>query len=259
MAGFTLSTSEIDRLRTVVDLSAGPADDAAAASWAVLDSIGDLVGCDAVAISAMDPRTQTHSHIQWAAPGERTLEVGDSMTQGGPDEPFWTAYAGSPCEYPDLMGGRAVKAISETHTAQAWRREPMCEVLDGVVDEAVVSVPDGGGRTVRILLPRWSGQPFDDRDLFLLRLLQPHLEGFMLAARTPHKPTLPPLTDRQWEILDRVRVGRSNKLIARELGLSAATVRKHLENVFARLGVQSRGEAVYVAFGASAGERAHAS
>jgi len=41
-----------------------------------------------------------------------------------------------------------------------------------------------------------------------------------------------------------VRAGYSNYQIARRLGLSEGTVRKHLENAFNRLGVTSRAAAV---------------
>jgi DNA-binding CsgD family transcriptional regulator len=36
----------------------------------------------------------------------------------------------------------------------------------------------------------------------------------------------------------------TNRQVARQLGVSEATVRKHLENIYARLGVQNRAEAV---------------
>jgi DNA-binding NarL/FixJ family response regulator len=54
----------------------------------------------------------------------------------------------------------------------------------------------------------------------------------------------PNLTPRQWEILRQVATGASNTQIARTLGLSEATVRKHLENIFLRLHVLSRTEAL---------------
>jgi DNA-binding NarL/FixJ family response regulator len=38
--------------------------------------------------------------------------------------------------------------------------------------------------------------------------------------------------------------GLTNRQIGRELGLSEGTVRKHLENVYARLGVQNRMQAI---------------
>jgi DNA-binding NarL/FixJ family response regulator len=55
---------------------------------------------------------------------------------------------------------------------------------------------------------------------------------------------LPALTDRQAEVLALVGQGRSNKEIARALGVSERTVKDHLTIVFARLAVGSRAEAV---------------
>jgi DNA-binding CsgD family transcriptional regulator len=52
------------------------------------------------------------------------------------------------------------------------------------------------------------------------------------------------LTGREREILQWVGEGKRNTEIAGILGLSAHTVRKHLENVFAKLGVETRTAAV---------------
>jgi DNA-binding NarL/FixJ family response regulator len=52
------------------------------------------------------------------------------------------------------------------------------------------------------------------------------------------------LTQRQLEVLAR---GRSNKIIARELGVAEATVKTHLTTIFKALKVSSRGEASAVA------------
>jgi DNA-binding CsgD family transcriptional regulator len=54
----------------------------------------------------------------------------------------------------------------------------------------------------------------------------------------------PLLTPREVEILALVGQGQSNKAIARGLGISAHTVKYHLESVFAKLGASSRAEAV---------------
>jgi DNA-binding CsgD family transcriptional regulator len=51
---------------------------------------------------------------------------------------------------------------------------------------------------------------------------------------------LPRLTAREREILDLVAEGRSNVEIAERLWVSPLTVRKHLENIFAKLGVHTR-------------------
>jgi hypothetical protein len=40
--------------------------------------------------------------------------------------------------------------------------------------------------------------------------------------------------------------GHTNRQIARDLGLSEGTVRKHLENIYRQLGAQSRTQAVFI-------------
>ena len=57
----------------------------------------------------------------------------------------------------------------------------------------------------------------------------------------------PNLTPRQADVLKIVLRGSPDKLIARELGISPNTVRTHLKTIYAELGVQTRGEAVYLA------------
>ncbi|MCH7835387.1 MAG: response regulator transcription factor [Chloroflexi bacterium] len=53
-----------------------------------------------------------------------------------------------------------------------------------------------------------------------------------------------PLTERESEVLGMAAKGLSNKMIARELKLSDRTVQAHLSNIFGKLGVASRTEAV---------------
>ena len=52
------------------------------------------------------------------------------------------------------------------------------------------------------------------------------------------------LTTREREILDLVAEGRTNKEVAAELWISTGTVRRHLENAYAKLGVHTRTAAV---------------
>jgi DNA-binding NarL/FixJ family response regulator len=68
----------------------------------------------------------------------------------------------------------------------------------------------------------------------------PEAAGFAL----PEPKSRPLLTPREMEILAQVGQGMSNKAIARRLGISAHTVKYHLEAVFTKLGVRSRAEAV---------------
>jgi DNA-binding NarL/FixJ family response regulator len=55
------------------------------------------------------------------------------------------------------------------------------------------------------------------------------------------------LTHRQWEVLNCLREGKSNKQIAYELGLSEGTVKIHVTAIFKSLGVKNRTQAVIVA------------
>jgi ATP/maltotriose-dependent transcriptional regulator MalT len=53
-------------------------------------------------------------------------------------------------------------------------------------------------------------------------------------------PLIEPLTKRELEVLRLVAVGLSNRRIAQELVLALGTVKKHLNNIFGKLGVGSR-------------------
>jgi DNA-binding NarL/FixJ family response regulator len=56
-----------------------------------------------------------------------------------------------------------------------------------------------------------------------------------------------PLTDREMAILGMVADGHPNKQIARNLDVSPDTIKSHLKNIFAKLGVDDRTHAVTVA------------
>lgn len=77
-----------------------------------------------------------------------------------------------------------------------------------------------------------------------------------LAAPTPtptapstHAPTglrdrFPELTPREADVLERIAAGRTNPEIAAELFLTVPTVKSYVNQVFAKLGVRTRAEAV---------------
>lgn len=69
--------------------------------------------------------------------------------------------------------------------------------------------------------------------------------GFVVKVSTPTIPlqaskTLPSLTSRQTEVLGLLATGKSNKEIARLLGISPFTVRIHVSSLFKVLGVTTR-------------------
>jgi DNA-binding NarL/FixJ family response regulator len=67
-----------------------------------------------------------------------------------------------------------------------------------------------------------------------------------LVGRT-RKPEPNTLSAREIEVLTRVARGTINKIIARDLQISEATVKTHLLHIFAKLGVDDRTAAVTVA------------
>ena len=73
----------------------------------------------------------------------------------------------------------------------------------------------------------------------LLRLVHERLQG----PSAPPEGT-PVLTRRELEILRLMAGGANTKALAERLHVSPATIRNHAQNIFAKLGVHSRLEAV---------------
>ncbi|MBL1278324.1 MAG: response regulator [Ectothiorhodospiraceae bacterium] len=61
------------------------------------------------------------------------------------------------------------------------------------------------------------------------------------------KTPLSDLTPRETEIIEHLAIGQSNKVIARELGITDGTVKLHVKAILRKLGVSSRVEAAVIA------------
>lgn len=176
----------------------------------------------------------------------------------------------SECLHRAVLDGSALALLMRlgARLAAAWRAGPVLPaVLDpalpagqlaGCVDllresgfENVLmhgSAPLDSGATVFALfgLPLRPGP----RHGHVLQLLLPYLHlGLLRApARTPvgNGATLPlrPLSARELAILACVRAGRSNEEAGRALGISALTVKNHLQRIYRALGVANRAHAV---------------
>jgi two-component system, NarL family, response regulator LiaR len=80
-------------------------------------------------------------------------------------------------------------------------------------------------------------------------LLHPAVTARLMAefADRGHSPARDDLTGRERQVLGLIARGLSNKLIARELGISEKTVKTHVSNLLAKLGVTDRTQAALLA------------
>ena len=68
------------------------------------------------------------------------------------------------------------------------------------------------------------------------------------SAQASAQPLPDDLTPREAEVLRLIALGRSNGEIAAELVVSAATVKTHVNHVFAKIGARDRAQAVHYAY-----------
>lgn len=68
-----------------------------------------------------------------------------------------------------------------------------------------------------------------------------------IAAAIDSCNALPDLTERQQNVLHYVSQGLSNPEIAKILGVSVITIKKHMESILAKLGAANRSEAITIA------------
>jgi DNA-binding NarL/FixJ family response regulator len=79
---------------------------------------------------------------------------------------------------------------------------------------------------------------------------------FDFFAKSSAAYPFPQLTEREREVLDLLAQGRSNSDIARRFVISAKTVRNHVSNIFTKLHVADRAQAIIRARDAGLGQKA---
>jgi DNA-binding CsgD family transcriptional regulator len=217
-----------------------------------LSLLADLTGqirCDALGLDGWDSERQT----VWFSQEIPSMNVSTAM-----DQVFWENYWDSQHDsYVARTGDlRSVIKASDFYSARqlhstgmyANYARPLGHEHDLMVCLSRALPPTAGpGQYVQLTFIRGPGPDFSERDRALLTLLRPHLYQAYLDAERRRHP-VPRLTPRQWELLRLLAVGHTNTQIARRLGISEATVRTHLENIYDRLDVSSRTAAVTRAF-----------
>ena len=122
----------------------------------------------------------------------------------------------------DLLGLRALRAGACGYLSKDFDPEVLPRVLRGVVfGEAAIS-----RRLAMLVIEEDRRSP---------------------RAGAGLRPVRSHLTDREWEVLDLLASGARTEEIAQTLVLSTETVRSHLKNLYRKLDVRSRKEAVEAA------------
>jgi DNA-binding CsgD family transcriptional regulator len=142
-----------------------------------------------------------------------------------------------PCDRLDvlLVGPDGVVELRVEH--------PAGTTPQGRRDRLLVGFPLSGRGSVRLRLER-VGRRFEARHLELVHMLHPvlarQLRPLAGASHTGPHQSLAALSVAELQVLRLVAVGATNQDVAVRLGVSQATVRKHLEHVYRKLGVTNR-------------------
>jgi DNA-binding CsgD family transcriptional regulator len=243
MPGYTLSDGHLRKLREVVEACAVTTSEVAL-PWEVFAGVADLLHCDEVVLVGLNLSAQSF-HLNQSSRNGRELfgtSFGEPM-----EELFWRHLRSSTHQapwIPELVP--SVTKPTDFMSDRQWRALPLYVDFfrEGPVTshELMMCLPDGPGRQLRLVCWRNPGPDFTEDERFDLQLLTPHIQAaYRRGERRRHTPGLTP---RQCEILALVGAGYTNGQVGRSLGLSEATVRTHLNNIYLRLGVRSRTEAV---------------
>ncbi|MGH3917265.1 MAG: response regulator transcription factor [Pseudonocardiaceae bacterium] len=228
----------------------------------LLAGLAELVGADAATLHETD--VTGPGQVSWGWPPARlTTDLVERLRGVLLQHPFMPLYArlrpngpfpGEPFRISDLMSRRQ------------WRDNPVArEVLPEASDQLGVMLGAHNGAMRNVVLTR-SGHTFTDhqRDLLSLTLrhvtvaveraspqplvgLQIPTQPVQLVSSHPGGATAPvdaALSRRQRQVLAMVAQGWTDAQIASRLHISPRTVSKHLEHIYARLGVPNRAAAV---------------
>jgi DNA-binding CsgD family transcriptional regulator len=243
------SDQDLRALAAIVSEDRPDLPDGAGLPESLLADLGGQIRCDEVVFLGFDGGHQAN----WFA---QEVPFTDTPAWEDIDRAYWQHYRDSKfCSYPGRAGDlRSIVKITDFYSARQWHSTGMYTDHDrplGLEHCLMLCLPEAPGRTagperhLRLYFCRGPGPDFSERDRAILTLLRPHLHQAYLDAQRRRRPRLTP---RQTGLLRLVAVGHTNTQIARRLGISQATVRTYLENIYERLQVSSRTAAVTRAF-----------
>jgi len=207
----------------------------------VLGALLRLVPCDVV---AYHERIGSHDIVVW---------VGEPRAPATPE--IRLASKRHPPLEDVLAPADGARRYSDLMTAKQFHRTALYQEVArplGIEDMMRLWLDPRGVGNARLEFDR-PDRRFRSSDRAVLDLLLPHLRQFRRNAVARRSPSWPAsgvggLSPREHEVLGLVAQGLTNNQVARMLWISPGTVRKHLENVYEKLGVHTRTGAIAAVF-----------
>jgi LuxR family maltose regulon positive regulatory protein len=134
--------------------------------------------------------------------------------------------------------------------AMLYQAQNKTRAADETLAQAIVLAQPGGfirvfvdlGPKLVVLLKRLQAQ--GTAVAYIQQILATFPDSMTAVHLTPPQPLIEPLTEREMEVLGLLAQRLSNKEIAQELFISTETVKRHTINIYQKLGVEKRREAV---------------
>jgi DNA-binding CsgD family transcriptional regulator len=219
------------RLRAVMDVAYG--DDTGGDPWpALLEALYRAVPCDSLSLLELDHAGRLIAHRDYPQ-----LDVPDEVAYA--EGYRWHLTGCPPCANPAAVGDRyGVATLSDVYASpEQHARDPRAAYFRMFATNHAVQIEIAA--TARVVFCR-ADRDFSAHERLLIGVLRPHLDAvYRDGLRRPDA-----LTQRQRQILSLVAHGCTNADVATQLGLSVGTVRKHLDNVYATMGVSGGAAAV---------------
>lgn len=151
----------------------------------------------------------------------------------------------------DLTLGPDQDALAATRAIRANHEDVKVIVISGSLDFEWASASRAAG--AHGYLPK--DLPLEDMIATIRALASPNLGVANFAdllanspvTSRPRRTLAETLTRREQQVLTELRRGRTNKEIATRLGVSPTTIKKHVQQIFRKLKVRTRSQAVFAA------------
>lgn len=222
----------------------------------LLEGIRELIPCDGITYQEYDHAARRSFRLIGFDDDEGDFdwdadEEPDSIDAGV----YWRL---GPCpivEHRVADGDLGAIRVSDIVSSRQFRRTPLYteyfrpQAIEHMLDLGLA--PRGSRQRSLILFRARAAPDFSERDRIVLEMLRPHLacrERTSLLRQSLREVQVPEvngsrypaLTAREREVVELVGSGMTNAEVAAKLWISPSTVKKHLENVYAKVGIGRR-------------------